>query len=84
MWGLRGLRGMWAVPETALFGIFLLFLSLCLEEVVFEEVLGVEETTEFLHECDFLLAEFEDLLGDIVLQCEETWCLDFQCGSSGD
>lgn len=84
MGGLRGLRGVGTVPETALFGIFLLFLALGLEEVVFEKVLGVEEAAEFLHEGDFLLTEFEDLLGDVVLEGEESGGLDLEGGSSGD
>lgn len=75
---------MWTIPETALLGIFLLLLSLCLEEIVFEEILGIEETAEFLHECDFLFAELEDLLSDVVLEGEEAWWLDFECRSSGD
>ena len=72
------------VLETALFCIFLIFLSLCLQEIVLKEVFGVEKATEFLHKCDFLLSEFEYLLGDVVLEGEESWRLDLECRSSRD
>lgn len=44
LWGLWGMWGMWTVFETALFGTFFLLLTLGLQQVVLEEVLGVKET----------------------------------------
>ena len=66
---------MWTLSEAALFCFLIFFFAVGFEQIVFKKVLRIEQSAQFLHERDFLLAQFQDLLGDVVLECKQSWRL---------
>lgn len=73
--------GMGAFDEAGLLRLFFVFAGL--EQIVFEEVLCVEQPAQLLHESDLLFTQLQNLLSDIVLQCEQPRGFDLKCRGCG-
>lgn len=48
------------------------------------QILRVQYFAQLLHECYFLFPELQYLLGDVVLDVEETMDVDFRSGGGRD
>lgn len=56
-----------ALSKAAHIGLNFLFVSTCLQQIMLKQIFSVQYPTEFLHEGDLLLPQFQDLLRDVVL-----------------
>jgi hypothetical protein len=59
------------LSKTTHIGIYFIFFPTGFEHVVLKQIFRIKYPTELLHEGNLLFPEFQDLLGYVILKCEE-------------